>query len=135
MPLLVTHFDALDLAEGGSRVFLPLCGKTRDIAWLLSQGYRVAGAELSELAIIQLFEELGVEPVIRNLGSSNATARQTSIFSSATFSPDCGIAWPCRRRFDRAALVALPEEMREAYADHLVYLSRDRTAIAHLFRV
>ena len=44
-PLLVDHFDALNLPQG-SRVFLPLCGKTRDIAWLLSQGYRVVGAEL-----------------------------------------------------------------------------------------
>jgi thiopurine S-methyltransferase len=56
--LLLAHFHALGLADR-SRVFLPLCGKTRDIAWLLSQGYRVAGAELSELAIRQLFEELG----------------------------------------------------------------------------
>jgi len=30
-PLLVRWFDVLSLAQG-SRVFLPLCGKTRDIA-------------------------------------------------------------------------------------------------------
>jgi thiopurine S-methyltransferase len=52
-PLLVNVFKELALAKG-SRVFLPLCGKTLDIAWLLSKGYRVAGAELSELAIEQL---------------------------------------------------------------------------------
>ena len=46
-PLLVTHFKALGLAKG-SRVFVPLCGKTKDIAWLLSQGYSVEGAELSQ---------------------------------------------------------------------------------------
>src|SRR5574337_641591 len=44
-PLLVEHMARLELPPG-SRVFLPLCGKTRDIAWLLSQGYRVCGAEL-----------------------------------------------------------------------------------------
>ena len=52
-PLLVNAFTELALAKG-RRVFLPLCGKTLDIAWLLSKGYRVAGAELSELAIDQL---------------------------------------------------------------------------------
>ncbi|MGZ8252407.1 MAG: thiopurine S-methyltransferase, partial [Methylophilaceae bacterium] len=48
-PLLVAHFEALNLPKG-SRVFLPLCGKTLDIAWLLAGGYRVVGAELSEIA-------------------------------------------------------------------------------------
>ena len=42
-------------------MFLPLCGKTLDIHWLLGRGYRIAG---SKIAIEQLFSELGVEPVI-----------------------------------------------------------------------
>ena len=44
-PLLVNYVDKLSLGKG-SRVFLPLCGKTLDIGWLLSRGFRVAGAEL-----------------------------------------------------------------------------------------
>jgi thiopurine S-methyltransferase len=66
-PLLTKHFEKLDLAQG-SRIFLPLCGKTRDFAWLLACGYRVAGAELSELAIKELFHDLGVEPSISRMG-------------------------------------------------------------------
>ena len=66
-PLLVTHFPELSVQDGG-RLFVPLCGKTLDIHWLLSRGYRVAGAELSEVAIQQLFEELGVEPAVTDLG-------------------------------------------------------------------
>ena len=46
---LVRYFTELALAPG-ARVFLPLCGKTRDITWLLSHGYRVAGAELRSSA-------------------------------------------------------------------------------------
>lgn len=49
-PILIRHFEELFLASG-SRVFLPLCGKTLDIPWLASQGYKVVGAELSKLAI------------------------------------------------------------------------------------
>src|SRR6267154_6543964 len=60
-PLLVTYFSDLSLPEGG-RVFLPLCGKTLDIHWLLSHGYRIVGSELSKVAVEQLFSELGVEP-------------------------------------------------------------------------
>ena len=66
-PSLVNHFDQLALAKG-SRIFVPLCGKTLDIAWLLAQGYRVVGAELAEMAIDQLFVELGVEPTVLDLG-------------------------------------------------------------------
>ena len=36
-PLLVEHFSALGL-DAGARVFVPLCGKTLDIRWLLAQG-------------------------------------------------------------------------------------------------
>lgn len=65
-PLLVAHFSALNLTpptpqksntltSKSPRVFLPLCGKTLDIAWLLAQGYRVVGAELSQIAIDALF--------------------------------------------------------------------------------
>jgi len=49
-PLLVKYFTELSL-EKGSRVFVPFCGKTLDISWLLSNGYRVAGVELSKIAI------------------------------------------------------------------------------------
>jgi thiopurine S-methyltransferase len=56
--MLVDKFQVLSLPKN-SRVFVPLCGKTRDIAWLLSQGHRVVGVELSKVAIEQLFTDLG----------------------------------------------------------------------------
>ena len=66
-PFLLKHFEKLELPKG-SRVFLPLCGKTRDFAWLLTNGYQVVGAELSELAIRELFKELSLNPEISQLG-------------------------------------------------------------------
>src|SRR5690242_7473423 len=66
-PALVKHFDALEL-QPGSRVFVPLCGKTRDIHWLLANGYRVAGAELSKIAIEQLFSDLQAIPKVSTVG-------------------------------------------------------------------
>src|SRR4051812_13524607 len=62
-PYLVAHLKDLSLPKS-ARIFVPLCGKTLDIHWLLSRGHRVAGAELSKIAIEQLFSELGVKPTI-----------------------------------------------------------------------
>lgn len=83
--LLVKYFDALCLAEG-HRVFVPLCGKTLDIAWLLSNGFRVAGAELVESAIEQLFSELGIEPEISEVGGvKRYSAKNIDIFVGDIF--------------------------------------------------
>ncbi|MEM9494187.1 MAG: thiopurine S-methyltransferase, partial [Myxococcota bacterium] len=60
-PLLLKYLDKLALPQG-ARIFVPLCGKTLDIPWLLAQVYRVAGAELVQTAVEQLFAEMTVEP-------------------------------------------------------------------------
>ncbi len=43
-PLLIQYFHTLSLVKG-SRIFLPFCGKTRDIGWLLANGYQIVGVE------------------------------------------------------------------------------------------
>lgn len=118
-PLLVAYFKELSLATG-SRVFVPLCGKTLDIAWLLSKGYRVAGIELSELAIEQLFAELGIEPEITDIGEiRHYSATDIDIFVGDIFELTRKMLGTIDAVFDRAALVALPENMRARYAKHL----------------
>ncbi len=39
------------------RVFVPLCGKSIDMLWLVQQGFAVTGCEISELAVEQFFTE------------------------------------------------------------------------------
>lgn len=46
--LLARFWPSLDLAKG-SRVFVPLCGKSLDMIWLAQQGHEVIGVELSLL--------------------------------------------------------------------------------------
>jgi len=118
-PLLVKHFNELSLAKG-SRVFVPLCGKTLDIAWLLSNGYRVAGAELSQIAIEQLFMELGAQPEISAVGEVEQwSANNLDIFVGDIFALSRKILGPVDAIYDRAALVAFPAEMRNRYTAHL----------------
>ena len=119
-PLLMAHFKQLNL-PAGSRIFLPLCGKTRDLAELLAGGYRVVGAELSERAITELFKELDLEPEISPLGklirygANNIDVLVGNIFDIAA--ADLG---PVDAIYDRAALVALPADMRAQYTSHLI---------------
>lgn len=118
-PLLVEYFDQLGLEKGG-RLFLPLCGKTLDIGWLLERGYTVAGAELSEAAVTQLFEQLGATPKIDDLGELKCySAASIDIFVGDIFALTPQILGPVDATYDRAALVALPEPMRQRYTQHL----------------
>lgn len=122
-PLLVANFKELTLVEG-SHVFLPLCGKTLDIAWLLSKGYRVSGAELSKLAIEQLFIELGVEPNITKCGNStHYSAKNIDMFVGDIFDLYSDVLGSVDAIYDRAALVALPEEMRKRYTKHILEIT------------
>lgn len=122
-PLLVKYLDELSLAKG-SRIFLPLCGKTLDIGWLLSRGYHVAGAELSAVAIDQLFAELGVTPTITKVGAlAHYHAPQLDLFVGDIFNVTPELLGPVDAVYDRAALVALPRDMRARYVAHLMALT------------
>ncbi len=122
-PFLTDHFEKLNLVPG-SRVFLPLCGKTRDAAWLLAHGYRVVGAELSEIAVNDLFAELGVEPEISKVGKLvRYSAEDIDILVGDIFDVTAGHLGPINAIYDRAALVALPARMREKYTSHLMTIT------------
>ena len=123
-PLLVTHCAALALPSAG-RVLLPLCGKTLDIAWLLAAGYQVVGVELSELAVQQLFAELGATPCIQVLNDAlqRYETDNLTVFVGDIFALNREQLGPVDAIYDRAALVALPATLRSRYASHLTAIS------------
>jgi thiopurine S-methyltransferase len=122
-PLLVKYFAALSLPKG-SRVFVPLCGKTLDIPWLLSKGYRVTGAELSKIAIEQLFKKLGVEPTVARVGEvDHYSAGNIDIFGGDIFHLSSKVLGLVDAVYDRAALVALPEDLRKRYTEHVTAIT------------
>jgi thiopurine S-methyltransferase len=122
-PLLIAHFGSLSL-PAGSRIFVPLCGKTLDIHWLLSRGHRVAGAELSEIAVQQLFVDLGLMPHAATLGKvTRYSAAGIDIFQGDIFNLTRGDLREVDAVYDRAALIALPEQLRTRYARHLVQIT------------
>lgn len=105
-------------------VLVPLCGKSLDLLWLAEQGHEVIGVELSKVAVLEFFEELKLKPEVR------ATDRY-EVYSTENLSILCGDFFDVTSEdlgnivavYDRAALVALPTEMRQRYASHLQMLT------------
>ena len=122
-PLLLDHFGALSL-PAGSRVFVPLCGKTRDIWWLLESGYQVLGVELSRMAVDLLFAEMDLQPAISQAGPLTRFAvEDVDIYCGDILELTGRELGQIDAVYDRAALVALPAAMRQRYADHLAAIT------------
>ncbi len=120
---LVDYFEGLRLQQG-STVFVPLCGKTVDIPWLVSQGYFVVGVELSEKAVVGLFEVMDVEPEIEVLERVILyRAHGVKIFVGDVFDLRPDDLGGVDAIYDRAALIALPDELRARYVEHLMGLT------------
>ncbi|MFK7849207.1 MAG: thiopurine S-methyltransferase [Rhodothermales bacterium] len=132
-PMLVNNFEALSLNKG-DRVFIPLCGKTHDIGWLLSKGFRVAGVELSQVAIEQLFTSLSVTPEISKLDTLlHYSAPNIDIFVGDVFALSGEILGPVDAIYDRAALVALPKEMRMQYTPLLTNITNTASQLVVIY--
>ncbi|MFT8467404.1 thiopurine S-methyltransferase [Acetobacter syzygii] len=125
---LVEHFSTI-FAQPGGHVFVPLCGKTLDIQWLLNKGFRVTGVELSLLAVEQLFAELGVHPVISPVSAKVVMFEGggLKVFVADIFSLSAAMLGSVDIVYDRAALVALPQDIRVRYAKHLMAITRCAT--------
>lgn len=123
-PFLLAHAHALGL-QPGQRIFVPLCGKTLDIHWLLAQGFAVVGVELSTLAVEALFAALALTPEIVQAGTlTRYRTPHLEVFQGDFFALDASQLGAVHAIYDRAALIALPADMREQYRQHLIDITR-----------
>ena len=123
-PYLLRHWPKLAMAEG-AKVLVPLCGKSLDLMWLASLGYRVLGVELSEQAVEAFFSEQGLVPRISQRGVFKVyRADLIEVWCGDFFALDAEALADCSALYDRAALIALPPLMRAQYAEHLNALLR-----------
>lgn len=113
---LAKNWSALALPSE-AEVFVPLCGKSLDMVWLRERGHSIVGIELSPIAIRDFFAAGGIEPTIDELGPLVR-------FRSAGYTLYCGDFFDLTPEhlanttacYDRAALIALPPELRARYA-------------------
>ena len=126
-PMLLRY--GVELGREGT-VFVPLCGKSNDMVWLHGQGHAVVGIELAELAVRAFFDEHG-------LPATATRQAPCEVFSAAGYRLLCGDYFALTSAqlgdfsavYDRAALIALPVDMRRDYANKMSELCASGTAM------
>lgn len=118
-PLLGMHWPALAIASA-TRVLVPLCGKTPDMAWLAARGHEVLGVELSEQAVRDFFTEQGIAATVSERdGFRIHSGGGVTIWVGDFFAMPSTELAACGALYDRASLIALPPEMRRDFAAKL----------------
>ena len=137
---LVEHIDWLT-RSGTEGVLVPLCGRSLDLEWLADRFATVLGVELVESPVRRFFEERGIVPQRTPAGALERWSGggfTLLVGDMLDVTPaEAGLA---DALYDRAALIALPTDIRRRYADRvsalvrpgasglLVTLSYDQTA-------
>ena len=122
---LIKFFPDLLLPNKAS-VFVPLCGKSIDMIWLLKQGLDVVGIELSPLAIQAFFKENDLPYKKTSLGPFKkwtANDQPITILEGDIFLFDTKYLKKIETMknpffhliYDRASLIALPSDIRKKY--------------------
>jgi thiopurine S-methyltransferase len=117
-------YESQFLGSGAHRVLVPLCGKSVDLVWLAERGHEVLGVEIVPLAVEAFFREWGREP-------TRATTRGIETFQAGPLTIHCADFFSLTpetlgrvdRVWDRAALIALPPDVRRRYVAHLKALA------------
>lgn len=117
--LLVEYFDKLDM-QPGDQIFVPLCGKSVDMLWLAEKGVRVVGVEVSKIACEAFFLENNLAHTVEELEDFVVyTYGNITIYAGDYFKLTAKLLGHTQAVYDRAALIALPADLRNAYVDHM----------------
>ncbi|MFA7386290.1 MAG: thiopurine S-methyltransferase [Thiohalobacteraceae bacterium] len=120
---LQRYWSRFELPPGGT-VFVPLCGKTRDMLWLASQGLRVVGVEISPIATAAFFNENGLSAEVAREGRFvRHTAAEVRLLEGDYFDLAPADLGPIDAVYDRASLIALPPDLRRRYVDQMARLT------------
>lgn len=127
-PGLHEYWPQLGVKVG--QVFVPLCGKSLDMVWLRQQGHAVLGVELSPIAVQDFFKEQESTP-------TNGMIDDFQSFADGEIELLCGDFFDLQPKhlhdiravYDRAALIALPQDMQTQYVVHLLKVLPQRPPI------
>ncbi len=116
---LIRFWAALGILPD-ARIFVPLCGKSLDLLWLAAQGHSVVGVELSPIAVRAFFKAARMQPARRKQGKFTLwQSGRIDILCGDLFDLTASDLGNVAAIFDRAALTALPEDIRHAYLAQL----------------
>ncbi len=121
-PALLATWPGLGLASG-SRVFVPLCGRSLDMVWLAARGHEVVGIELSPLAVADFFAHEKLTPQVERRGALERwRAGRYELLCGDFFELGHEALGDIAAWYDRAALVALPLDLRRRYVERMAAL-------------
>lgn len=122
----MTRFIDLLGIEPGDHVLVPLCGKSLDMIWLRKQNFRVTGIEISPLAVEGFFDENNISyNILEKEWGLFYQADGINILCADFFNIQSIDIPPIDAVYDRASLIALPQEIRSNYVAHLATLMPD----------
>jgi len=126
-PLLQKYYPQIFNPNVG--VFVPLCGKSSNLAFFAAKGSYTLGCELAEKAVKVFFSSLKI--------TENKPAKVSALSKFQSYQLDnleilVGDYFElqpeqlgaCKTIYDRAALIALPESMRNGYVEHMRSLNK-----------
>lgn len=114
--LLVEHIAYF---EGAKRIYVPLCGKSVDLAYLRGRGHEVIGTEFVPLAIEQLFAALGETPTVTKRGPYRAhEVKGLTILQGDAFevTPEL-LGGHVDMIYDRASMIAVAPATRAQFME------------------
>lgn len=116
---LQTYLPEFNLPSG-SHIFVPLCGKAHDLAWLARQGYEVLGIELSRIALEDFFAEHELEYRCADTERFRIYRSQGLTLLEGDFYDLCAEDLDeCVLTYDRASLIAMETPDRPRYYQHM----------------
>ena len=117
---LIKHFKTLSL-QPQEQVFVPLCGKSIDMTWLMQQNQQVIGVEISPLAIADFLKENKLHTT--SFGEGLFQVHQNAsctLYNGDIFNLTSQQLSEIKAVYDRGCLTALPPKtLRGQYVDWL----------------
>lgn len=120
---LARYLERFNL-QSGDHIFLPLCGKAHDIAWLADQGYKVTGIELSSIAVEAFFRTFKLS--YQRLESDqfiHYDSDNIRLLVGDYFDLQVAYLEDCQLVFDRAALIAMDAANRARYGKQMINIT------------
>lgn len=128
-PGLEKQWNSISINEQ-SAVFVPLCGKSKDLIWLSERCEQVVGVEISELAVKQFLDENYLDATISSFADFKIyQTKNIELWNGDFFKlpehklPSFDLV------YDKAALIALSPDMRQRYVDKILNLVSVNTQI------
>lgn len=117
------------------KVLVPLSGKSLDLVFLAEQGYYPVGVEFNPKAVNRFIEENRLEFTSQTSRVANGNElvryynKSMEVWLADFFDFSQSHAGKFKQVYDRAAFIALPDDMRSSYAKHLKTLLEDEATI------